>query len=490
MLKETGAKIAGWPIYLTCAALAAALLIYSQTLAFAWDEGFHLLTSQLIARGKTPYLDFIFPQPPLNAYWVVLWMRVFGDTWRTAQALSALETAVAIALVADFLLRHFPAPGWRAAAAFTGVFAFGLNSMVVEFGAEGQAYGFCLLLSVLAFRCAVRALAEPGWPFTLAAGFFAGAAAAATLLTAPIAPVMLLWLLVFHTSGNRLLKFVVFSVGAAIPWTPVIVLFIKAPAVVWFGLAGYNILYRRNGWGDPTEHDIGVLISWIDSAQALSLALLALAGLAYIVKSAGWLRRTQAPFYLCAWLAAAECLHLSFGRPTFERYFLFVVPFLSILAAAGLHAIAARFGGRARWTVGIAALIMSLGLAKALYEERDALVWGNLEEMARKVDEVTPRNGTLLADEHIYFLTRRPPPSGMELDYSHRLLIPADFAAQLHVVLRSDLNRRILTGVYDTIATCELEKAAAIGIPALYSKTADIADCRVYWGFKRVTPTR
>jgi len=38
--------------------LAAGLLIYSQTDAFTWDEGFHLLTAQLITRGQRPYLDF------------------------------------------------------------------------------------------------------------------------------------------------------------------------------------------------------------------------------------------------------------------------------------------------------------------------------------------------------------------------------------------------------------------------------------------------
>ena len=49
------------------ALLFAGLLLYSQTLAFAWDEGFHLLAAQLIKAGKRPYLDFCFPQTPLNA---------------------------------------------------------------------------------------------------------------------------------------------------------------------------------------------------------------------------------------------------------------------------------------------------------------------------------------------------------------------------------------------------------------------------------------
>src|SRR5690349_445736 len=64
--------------------IAAALLVYSQTYAFAWDEGFHLLAAQLIAHGKRPYLDFLFAQTPLNAYWNAALMRLFGESWRIA----------------------------------------------------------------------------------------------------------------------------------------------------------------------------------------------------------------------------------------------------------------------------------------------------------------------------------------------------------------------------------------------------------------------
>ena len=60
--------------------IGAGLVVYARTAAFAWDEGFHLLTAQLIGAGKRPYLDFCFPQTPLNAYWNAGWMRVFGDS--------------------------------------------------------------------------------------------------------------------------------------------------------------------------------------------------------------------------------------------------------------------------------------------------------------------------------------------------------------------------------------------------------------------------
>src|ERR1700716_2963141 len=102
------------PFWWLCAAVAllgATLLAYSQTAAFAWDEGFHLLAAQLIKSGKRPYIDFCFPQTPLNAYWNTAWMRVFGESWHTAHAAAALATTAAILLAAQFLST------WRLAAA-------------------------------------------------------------------------------------------------------------------------------------------------------------------------------------------------------------------------------------------------------------------------------------------------------------------------------------------------------------------------------------
>src|SRR5690242_6274759 len=93
-------------VYSLVVLLAASLCVYSQTRAFAWDEGFHLLAAQLIGKGKRPYLDFFHPQTPLNAYWNAAWFALFGDTWRTAHAVAAIVTALAVLLLANYLLRR------------------------------------------------------------------------------------------------------------------------------------------------------------------------------------------------------------------------------------------------------------------------------------------------------------------------------------------------------------------------------------------------
>ena len=116
---------------------AAVFLIYSVTWAFTWDEGYHLLAAQLMDAGKRPYIDFCFPQTPLNAYWNAGWMRLLGQNWRVPHAFAALFTIGAVLLTADFVFRRFPVGSWRLAAAIAAGLATGLNAMVFELRASG-----------------------------------------------------------------------------------------------------------------------------------------------------------------------------------------------------------------------------------------------------------------------------------------------------------------------------------------------------------------
>src|SRR5579862_8987997 len=86
---------------------AAGLLVYSQTWSLAWDESYHLLAAQLIDAGKRPYLDFCFPQTPLNAYLNAGLMHLFGQNWRVPHAFAALFTLAAVALTARYTFLRF-----------------------------------------------------------------------------------------------------------------------------------------------------------------------------------------------------------------------------------------------------------------------------------------------------------------------------------------------------------------------------------------------
>jgi hypothetical protein len=481
------------PFLLLCAPLSllfAGLLVYSVTGAAAWDEGFHLLAAQLIRNGKRPYLDFLFPQTALNAYWVAIWMRVFPESWRMVHALAATLTAGAVLLTGDYVLRRFPVLNWRLPAALAAALATGLNVEVFQFGTVGQAYGVALFLVVAAFRMSILTVERNALLWPALAGFAAGAAAASTLLTAPVAAVLLLWIVLQSRTGKRLTKGAVFLVGALLPFVPLLRLFLESPRVVRFNIFDYHFFFRQLEWEGAIQHDVGVLASWIDSAPATLVGLLALAGLIFIVRRSNWDRRLRAEFYLCGWLVLALSIHLSTAHPTFERYFLFTAPFFAILASVGLYDIGSRLASPERpWRpVIFLAVLLSLGVAKAIYDRRDNMNWHDFQQVAQKVKEVTPPDQSLLADEFVYFLLKRAPPSGMELEDSHKLnnLAP-DLAAALHVLPRSDLEKQVKMGKYSTVETCDDddERVEALHLTELYSQWEEVSGCVVYWDWAK-----
>ena len=465
---------------------AAVFVIYSETRAFTWDESYHLLAAQLMDAGRRPYIDFCFPQSPLNAYWNAGWMRVLGQSWRVPHAFAALFTVGAVLLTADFVFRRFPVGSWRLAAALAAGLATGLNAMVFEYGPLAQAYGICLFALAAAFRITVRAVDRNGALLPALAGFFAGVAAGSSLLSAAAAPVFLVWMLFYNRAGRRWTKLVGYGIGAAIPFAPVLWLFWLGPRQTWFNVVQYHAFFRQLYWSETTRHDLEILTSWIDSGQGLLLGLLAVFGLVYIVRRSAWPRALQAEFYLCAWLAAALSAWVGRAHPTFARYFALPVPFLAVLSVAGLYAIGSRVlgGDRPRWPVLVVSALLALGLGKSLYERRD-LNWSAYQRLANKVDQVTPRGALLLANEPIYFLTRRTPPPGFELFYSHKVNLPPAEAALMHIVTEAEVKRQVQSGMFATAYSCDDGEIDDWGLEKLYQQRVDMDDCSIFWGWKK-----
>jgi hypothetical protein len=418
--------------------MAAGYLAYSQTWAYYPDEGFHMLAAQLIRSGRLPYLDFFFPQTPLNAFLNAGLLGLFGNSWRTIHAVAATLAIGSVFLTADFVYRRYPVPAWRLACSLLAAVFLGANSQFIQYAALGQAYGLALFLSVSAFRLTVRAVGAKNLVAPVLAGLASSAAAAATLLVAPYVPVLFLWLVIYNRTGRLWEKATAYLLGATVPWLPMLWLFMQSPYVVRFNIFDYHARYRLLDWPNATRHDLRVLILWYDSSPSLLLALLAIVGLIYIFRSSGttssegqasmdaaadlraasYTPRTpltrwrRAEFYLCAWLALAEAIHLSTAHPTFQQYFLFLIPPVTILAVVGLYVVGSRQGrpDRPWWAVAPTMLLMLFGTARLVAQQRGGMHWNDLEKVAAKVKEVTPPGSALLADEATYFLTKREPP--------------------------------------------------------------------------------
>ena len=463
--------------YLLAAAapIAALMLWYSQTRAFSWDEGYHLLAAKLVKDGKRLYLDFCFPQPPLNTYWNAGWMRIFGESWRAIHAIAALLCCGAAWLAAGFARTRFPEKAWRGVVAMAVLLATGLNVLIVQFGAIGQAYALTLVLIVAAFRLAVKAVERERGGFAALTGLAAGCGASATLLSAPVGIVLLVWLVVYNQTGSRWTKAAALIAGEAAAFLPLLWLFVQDPRRVWFNVVEYELLFRQVEWEGAYAHDAKIWLAWLDSSHGLVLGLLALGGLLFVKYRSQWPRERRAEFYLCGWLAGVLMLHISNAHPTFPQYYMLAVPFLAILAAAGVYAIGAS------WRPVIAlALILAAGLAKTIAQE-NAWTWSYIEPVAKQVERVTPPGAPILADENIYFLTHRTPPEAMELTDSHKLSFPKDRAAWLHLASEDEVNRRIRAGEFATVESCGEYESFDETAAEVYRQQAKVAECKVYW---------
>jgi hypothetical protein len=467
------------PLVILFLGIVTLMLVYSQTRSFAWDEGYHVLAAMLIKSGKRMYLDFCFPQTPLNTYWNAFWMTLFGESWRPLHVVAALCCAFAAWLAAGFVRARFPVAKWRDAAAIAVLFTVGLNVLIIQWGSVAQAYALTVILLVTAFRLTIAAVEREGPVLAAVAGLAAGCAASATLLSAPGGPVLLLWILVYNRAGSRWVKAASLVAGEALAFVPLLRLFLLDPRRVWFNIFEYQFYFRKVEWEGAVAHDVTIWIAWLDSSHGMLLALLAAGGLLFVIFRSGWERARRAEFYLAAWMAGGLMLHISQAHPTFHQYYLLTVPFLAILGSAAVFAISPEHPYR---PVIALVILMAGGLAKAISEE-DALTWPKMESVARQVAKVTPPGAGLLADENVYFLLHRIPPSGMELNDSHKLDFPPEKAAWLHLVSENEVIRRMKAGEFASFEECgdeTFEDAATEN----YKQKFNQGTCNVYWDHK------
>ena len=444
------------------AAITASLLLYSQTRGFGWDEGFHLLAARLIAAGKRPYVDFIFAQTPLNAWWNALIMRFTGYGWRGPHVAAALESAASVWLVADFVLRRAPAAArvWLAIAAAALI---GLNQVAMNYATMSQAYGLCMLLGVLAFRLCLEGPA-------LLAGVAAGAAASASLLTAPLGPVLFVWL-IFRGGFQRVALFVA---GALVGLFPVLWYLTIAPKQFWFDVVGFHLYYRQVDWSGWFLHDLEVLTGWLDSGQGMLMFVLVAAGAA--------MGRKRRGIALCSWIVAAYCLYLSTTHPTFAQYFTVALPFAAILASACLQELYERYPQR--WPPVLVAALMTAMLARTVWQQAANMSWANLETVAAEVRKALHPGDKLYADEHIYVLTGAMPPPGMEWGGSHKIAMPADRARLYHVLTQAELDKQVKRGDFAVVESCDEDEVKRLGLGNLYGQSKQIGDCFVFHELK------
>jgi hypothetical protein len=417
------------------------------------DEGFHLLAAQLVMSGKKPYLDFFYQHPPLYVYLTAGWMSVFGDTWRSAHALSALFTSGCIVTVASYLFDRWRGQPAGPGVAVTATLILSLSSLVLAFGTLGQPYSFCLFFSVASFRLTISSGRSRNRVLPVLAGLCAGAAAASSLLSLPIAPILFFWMIRHNQNGNRLSKTLAFLCGALLPFVPLLILFVKGPRQVWLDLFQYHVFYRDP---DPNASNflanLKTLAKLIVESPGPMLLLVTLGSLRSFKKTYMGDGEWRTEFRLCFWLMLSLAAYLTLPLPTFAQYYVLLMPFVIILASAGIHLISTASGlGRMRWLI-MAVIILTGTNLQGVYSEIRATrgCWQSLEGTAVRINSVTPADGLVYGNEMFYFVSRHLPPPGLENSFATDNL-PATLAPLSHAATPAQIDERLASGYFDSV---------------------------------------
>ena len=466
--------------------IATALVVISQSTFQHGDEGFHLLASQLINSGKQPYLDFFYQHTPFYIYSNALWMRMFGDSWRSAHFLSAVLTTATVGMIAGYVASRMPTLRWRYIWAAVAATFLGTNALVTDQALLGKPYALSIFLlfaaHLLTLRATTRGSRSAFWP-----GAAVTAGIGVSLLAAPAAPVLLGWLLWHAPKQDRWRMFLWFMSGAAVATIPLAVLAIEAPQQMWFDTFLYHLLWRPEGWVASHGGLKTVWIEWLSSTQGMVLLLLALIGVAFaLTAQAGKEPRFESELRLAALLAVilAGCFCLT--RPTFAQYFLLVAPYMAILATAGMFAVATRVcpGIHSVWFVGVLVGVFLFAGARSVRRHllHPGKTWAETEQIADLINEVTPPQSPVYSsDGAIYFAARRIPPSGLENNYAFKVELPAERSKLLRIISQREINEAVARGKFEAAVAWSRLEAEKLNLDSNYIECRDFPGHFVYW---------
>ena len=321
------------------------------------DEGYYGLAAQLVAEGRTPYVDFFYPQAPLLPHVYAPGAALLGvSELPDLRSLSVLLSVLTLAMVANWLLRaHASRPG----AALTALLLLALSPELLTWNVTIKTFAWANLgvfASLWALDRAARSdTRRMAW--LVGGGLAVGLAASSRLLYAPAALVPAAWL-VLRRRRRDPRGAAAWVVGLAIGLVPVWIAMVRDPDVFWFN----NLVYHQLRFS-PLEN----LPAWRRVPAAVAVLLRSVAtnpGLLLLTGLALWNRHSdndaanppallETPALLMAVTLTVTCL---LPDPVHMQYFTGGLPILLLPAAAGgLARLPGSAPGRWRLAAGVLA---------------------------------------------------------------------------------------------------------------------------------------
>lgn len=374
---------AAWPLLLLVAAFVAWGVTHLQPFEFGTDEGPYLMWTRLVRDGYRMYRDIWSDHPPGIVWTLSALFYLVGESIEAARFLSVLVSAVGLLAVGGI--------AWLAAGRLAGVAAAALLALAPLFNWYGRAVmpdgpANCLAAAALAL-----AMISGRSPLLLAAlsGVVFGASLMIKLVTAPLAPVVLVALVTRHASWRQ-------AVGPLVVWglsvlAVVVLAFLPVDASLAWRLIVDTVAAAREAKPWEFEVWLEVVQDFLVEGHRGLVPLAALGALACLLQP----RRER--WLVMAWALVAS-LAVLFHSPLFDHHL--VLPLFPLTALGGIAV--AQLARGWRWRV---AVIVALALYAATLPRVMELTWratGNQEannwRMLALVKERTEPDDWIITD--------------------------------------------------------------------------------------------
>lgn len=325
------------------------------------DEGYYGLAARLVAEGKTPYVDFFYPQAPLLPYVYAPAASLIGAPqlpW--LRGVSVLLSTAAVALMAMWLATRLAT---RPGVAIAAGLLIALGPELLTWTTTVKTYAFTSAATAAALLACSRATAgaRQGPLWALGGGAALGIAASGRLLFAPaaFAPAVLFVLVARWRRPSAALSWLV---GAALGLLPVWLFWTGDPDRFWFNNVAYHDLRFSALENAPSWQRAVAALETLGVSLMSNPGLLLLLALA-VWEASAWRSRdgdepdpAAAAGLLLAVVYTATCL---LPDPVYMQYFTGGLPVMLLPAAA--------FGiGRLAWPsrrLVVGAAVLAPGLA-------------------------------------------------------------------------------------------------------------------------------
>ena len=330
-------------ILLIILAFFAGTLALSRHRPIDGDEGYYATAARLVSEGRTPYLDFFYPQMPLLPYLYAPVYKMAGSSLANMRLFSVAVGVLSLFLWGLILQRRWPE---RPGIVLAGLALVAMNPYFLSWNVTVKTFALTNLAVFATVWALDRGLQSRRWPWFLLAGAAAGLGVGVRLLYLPWAGILALalgWLqLRGMEKGLRLGNMAAYLGGLLAGLAPSVVFFALDPDRFFFN----NLRYHQLRFSSLERSDAAGGIQGLLAFQVLGKALFLNPFMFFQLVLVGfgidWTRRNPdsplRPLMVLSGVGAlvhtVACL---FPDPVYEQYFTSpLTPFLAPLAVAGL----------------------------------------------------------------------------------------------------------------------------------------------------------